>query len=214
MDVLVDLDGTLVDPAAGIIASFRSGLAHVGIAAPPAPDLAWVIGPPLRRSFPMAGVGEHAVEAALAAYRTTYRGGAMFDATPYPGVDGALSALTAAGHRLFVATSKPHAFARPIIDHFGLARHFTGVYGPELDGTLDDKADLVAHIVSRERLDPRRAVMLGDRKYDCLGAGRSGIPTIGVLWGYGSRAELTEAGAVAFAGAWEEIPGLVMARAG
>ena len=96
----------------------------------------------------------------------------------------------AAGCRLFVATSKPHHYARPILERFDLARRFAGIHGPELDGTNDNKADLIAHIIAARACDARRAVMIGDREFDVAAAARNGIPTVGVTWGYGSRAEL------------------------
>lgn len=213
MDLLVDLDGTLLDPAKGIVASFQSGLRAVGVPTHDAASLGWVIGPPLRVSFPKAGVAAGDVEAALAAYRETYRAGAMFQAEPYPGIETALSELTAAGHRLIVATSKPHVFAKPILAHFGLARYFAAIHGAELDGVRDDKADLIAYIIAHEAVDPARALMLGDRKFDCLGAARNGIRTIGALWGYGGAEELRAAGAMALADRPADLPAMVASLA-
>jgi phosphoglycolate phosphatase len=91
--------------------------------------------------------------------------------------------------------SKPHAYARPILERFDLARRFAGIVGPELDGTNDHKGDLIAHIVAREGVVPERAVMIGDRAVDVAAAKRNGIPAVGVTWGYGTAGELLEAGA-------------------
>ena len=206
MDVLIDLDGTLLDPAAGIMSSFKAGLAAVGAPDIPTAQLGWIIGPPLRSSFPQAGVATTDIETALAAYRATYRAGGMFDATPYPAIADALGALRAAGHRLIVATSKPHVFAKPILAHFGLAEHFAAIHGSELDGRNDDKADLIAHIIATENVSPLSAVMIGDRKFDCLGASKNRIRTIGVLWGYGSAGELQQAGAAALVTKTSDLP--------
>src|SRR5690606_22484543 len=106
-----------------------------------------------------------------------------------------LDDLRGLGARLIMCTSKPHVFAKPIMERFGLAERFAAIHGAELDGTRDDKAELIAHIIATEGVDPKRAVMVGDRKFDCLGAARHGIATIGVLWGYGTAEELTEHGA-------------------
>ena len=194
MDVLVDLDGTLVDPKPGLIGSFQYALRHLGAPVPPADELTWVIGPPLRVSFPKVLGDAMRTEEALAHYREHYRNGAMYDAIVYDGIVDALDRLSAAGCRLIVATSKPHAFARPILERLGLARHFAAAHGPELDGTNDHKADLLAHIIAREGIDPARAVMIGDREFDVIAAARNGIPAIGVTWGYGSAEELRSAG--------------------
>lgn len=209
MDLLIDLDGTLLDPAAGIMSSFKAGLAAVGAPDIPAADLGWIIGPPLRSSYPPAGIAAADLETALAAYRVKYRAGAMFEATPYPGIADALAALRSAGHRLIVATSKPHVFAKPILAHFGLAQYFAAIHGSELDGRNDDKTELIAHIIATEAVDPRRAVMIGDRKFDCIGAANHALPCIGVLWGYGTADELTAAGAAVLAERPADLPAVV-----
>jgi phosphoglycolate phosphatase len=203
MDILIDLDGTLVDPKPGIIGSVQYALAGLGRAVPPADELTWVIGPPLRTAFPKLGVPSDQVEEGVRLYRENYGGAggtrtpAMYQCDVYPGIEDALTALARAGCRLIVTTSKPHPFARPILREKDLLKHFAAVHGAELDGTRDDKAELIAHIIARERVDPANAVMIGDRMFDCVGAQKNGLRSIGVTWGYGSIAELREAGATA-----------------
>ena len=136
MDVLVDLDGTLVDPKPGLIGSIQYALGKLGVPVPPADDLLWMIGPPFRVSFPKLLGRSDLTEDAIAHYRECYFSGGMYDAVVYDGVPAALDALCAAGCRLFIATAKPHYYARPILERFGLAPRFAGIYGPELDGTL------------------------------------------------------------------------------
>lgn len=207
--VLFDLDGTIQDPAAGIIGSIRHALAAVGVSAPASTELHWTIGPPLRSSFPQLGVPANRLDDALAAYRERYRAGAMFEASVYDGIPAVLDALGAQGYRLLIATSKPHVFARPILERFGLARHFAAIHGAELDGRNDDKADLIGAMIEAHGLARAQTVMIGDRRYDVLGARANGLPAIGVLWGYGSQSELTQAGASALAAAAKDIPALV-----
>jgi phosphoglycolate phosphatase len=197
MNLLVDLDGTLVDPRPGIIGSFQYALDRLGARVPPSEELLWVIGPPLRGSFArLLGSADHAEEA-VALYRQRYLDGAMYDAVVYAGVAEALDGLAAADCRLFVATSKPHVYARPILRHFGLDRHFAAVYGPELDGTHDSKIDLIAHIAAQEQLARETTVMIGDREFDVTAAVGNGMRAVGVTWGYGSAEELAAAGAAA-----------------
>ncbi len=203
MDILFDLDGTLVDPKAGIIGSVQAALRGLGRPVPPMEALHWVIGPPLREAFPKLGVPPDEVEQAVALYRATYSGAAsngppaMYTCDVYAGIEESLSALRRADCRLIVTTSKPHVFAKPILREKRLAEHFAAIHGAELDGTRDDKAELIAHIITTERVDPANAIMIGDRKFDCLGAKKNGMRSIGVTWGYGSMAELREAGASA-----------------
>ena len=197
MDILVDLDGTLVDPKPGLIGSVQYALDKLGHPVPPAEELLWMIGPPFRVSFPKLLGSADRTEEAIAHYRECYLNGGMYDAIVYDGIPAALGALSAAGCRLFVATAKPHYYARPILERFDLARHFAGIHGPELDGTNDHKHDLIAHIIVQHGVAPETAIMIGDREFDVTAAARNGIPTVGVTWGYGSREELETAGASA-----------------
>jgi phosphoglycolate phosphatase len=130
----------------------------------------------------------------------------MYDARVYPGIPDALAALTSAGCRLIIATAKPHVFARPILQHFGLDTRFIAIRGPELDGTHDNKADLVAHIVRQHHIDVSQAVMIGDREHDMIAAGRNAMRAVGVTWGYGSKEELTGAGAATLCAAPNRLP--------
>jgi len=197
LDILVDLDGTLIDPKPGLIGSVQYALRKLGLAVPPAEELLWLIGPPFRVPFPKLFGRADMTEEAIGHYRESYVSGAMFDAIVYDGIADALDRLRAAGCRLFVATAKPHYYARPILEHFDLARRFAGIHGPELDGTNDHKHDLIAHILVHEGVAPASAIMIGDREFDVTAAARNGIRAVGVTWGYGSRAELEGAGAAA-----------------
>ena len=195
--LLVDLDGTLTDPAEGIVGCFRLALETLGRIAPPAAELNWIIGPPLRGCFAEALKGEGDPEEALKIYRGRYSTEGLFEAFVYDGVKEALAELRAAGTRLFLCTAKPLIYAERILSHFDLERHFEAAYGDELGGRFQDKADLVAHILEREGLKADDCCMWGDRKHDVLAASRHGIPTIGALWGYGGADELRAAGAAA-----------------
>jgi phosphoglycolate phosphatase len=194
---LVDLDGTLTDPADGIIGGFEFALRRLGAPVPARADLTWVIGPPLRKAFPqlIPDAGEDHVEAAVAAYREYYSVTGIYEASVYAGIPETLDALRSAGWRLLLCTAKPRVFAGPVLEHFGLAEHFDEVYGSELDGRFDDKGELIAHILAQHRGSISRALMIGDRGSDMTAASRNDVAGIGVTWGYGSVDELREAGA-------------------
>lgn len=214
MDILVDLDGTLIDPKPGLIGSIQYALGKLGLAVPVAEELLWMIGPPFRVSFPRLIGSADRTEEAIAHYRESYFNGAMYDAVVYDGIPAALEALRGAGARLFIATAKPHYYARPILERFDLARHFAGIFGPELDGTRDHKHDLIAHIIASEGVRPHGALMIGDREHDVLAAARNGIRTVGVTWGYGSVAELETAGAAVFCNSPSTLAATVLSLAG
>jgi phosphoglycolate phosphatase len=209
--LFVDLDGTLTDPAEGIVGCFRRALEAMGRKAPPAAELTWIIGPPLRRSFAqmLGETGDR--EEALGFYRGCYSTEGLFEAVVYEGVPAALAELRAAGARLFLCTAKPAVYAERILRHFDLKRHFEGVYGAELDGRYEDKGDLIAHILQSQGLEAGDCCMWGDRGYDAIAASRHAIPTIGTLWGYGGAGELREAGAAALCASPSEVPAAFLA---
>lgn len=213
LTVLFDLDGTLTDPAPGIIGSFRQALADLGHEPPPSEDLRWIIGPALRLSFPKV-MGEGAdPEPAVARYRVHYGSGGMFDLTLYEGMPEAVAAIRKASQRMFVCTAKPEPYALPIVERFGYAPFFERVYGAALDGSLDDKADIIAKIIAEQGIDPARTVMIGDRMHDIHAARRHGMASIGVAWGYGGEEELTAAGATAICHRPEDLPAVVAEQA-
>jgi phosphoglycolate phosphatase len=209
--LLVDLDGTLTDPAEGIVGCFRLALEALGRTAPPAAELHWIIGPPLRGCFAEALNGEGDPEEALQHYRGRYGTTGLFEAFVYDGVQETLAELRATGMRLFLCTAKPLVYAERILSHFGLEHHFEAAYGDELGGRFQDKADLIAHILERERLDADDCCMWGDRKHDVLAASRNGMPTIGALWGYGGADELRAAGAATLCESPSQVPAAFLA---
>ena len=195
--LLFDLDGTLTDPREGITRSIAYALERMGHEPPPLADLTFAIGPPLRRSLATLIRDETPaqVERALAFYRERFADVGLFENAPYDGIDETLTALAQAGATLFVATSKPRVYAERIVRHFALDRHFAAVHGCELDGTREDKRDLLGHLLPHHGVPAARAAMIGDRGVDMIAARHHGLRAVGALWGYGSRVELEEAGA-------------------
>lgn len=196
MNILFDLDGTLTDPREGIVASIKHGLSVLGEPSPSDSELECFIGPPLRDTFTRLLSGDRSrVETAISAYRDRFTSQGMFENAVYAGIPQVLKSLETLGAQLFVATSKPQVFAERILAHFGLTGYFKGVFGSELNGALSDKGELIAHILANAHLRPVDTVMVGDREHDMRGARRNHVRAVGVLWGYGSREELTAAGA-------------------
>jgi phosphoglycolate phosphatase len=193
MDVLLDLDGTLLDPAPGMIASIEHAYRKLGRPPPGREHLAQAIGQSLTAMFTDC-LGRHDGERALAWYRECYRRDGLYDVAVYPGIPAALDQLRSAGCRLFIASSKPHVFGRAVVARVGLAAYFAAVYGPEL-AVKEGKSALVARLIQNEGVARRSAVMVGDRGCDIAAAVAGGIGHVGVTWGHGSVEELTSAGA-------------------
>ncbi|WP_321494681.1 HAD family hydrolase [uncultured Desulfobacter sp.] len=195
-NILFDLDGTLTDPFEGITASIIYALEKMNARIPEAESLGWCIGPPLRDSFCKLLDGDMALaQNAVVLYRERFQRIGMFENQVYENIPEALNTLKENGHTLFVATSKARIYAEKIIDHFNLAPFFKSVHGAEMDGTRGDKTSLIAYILEQEGLERIDTVMVGDTTYDMVGAKENSIYGLGVLWGYGSRQDLKNAGA-------------------
>ncbi len=195
--ILFDLDGTLTDPLDGITRSIQHALERSGAPGRTTAELAAYIGPPLRGTFAylLETDDPPAVEHALSMYRERFATVGLFENEVYAGVPEMLAELHQLGCAMFVATAKPRMYAERIVEHFGLAQYFDGIYGAELDGRFDDKRELLAHLLDSEDLSPARTIMVGDRSHDVVAAKHNGLSAIGVSYGYGTVDELRGAGA-------------------
>lgn len=212
--ILFDLDGTLTDPGLGITNAVAHALQKAGRPVPPREQLYKYIGPPLLDSFErFEGMTPAEARQAVGFYREYFVPTGMFENMPYPGVEALLAHLRAAGRTLLVATSKPEPFAVRILEHFGLARYFDHIVGSTLEETRTAKAEVIEYALRQAGVEDKgTAVMVGDRDYDVRGAREAGLGCIGVLFGYGSAAELTAAGALAVAADMPELERLLLSE--
>ncbi len=195
--ILFDLDGTLTDPVIGITNGARKGLELFGIFEPDRSKLHKFIGPPLLESYQVFyGMTPEQAQQAVAAYRDYYGVTGLFENEVYPGIPELLSDLRAAGKTLAVATSKPEAFSVRILERFDLAKYFHHIAGASFDASRATKSTVVRYALELCGYpDPGTVVMVGDRKHDVIGAKDNCLQSIGVLYGYGDRAEHEAAGA-------------------
>ncbi|MET1043309.1 MAG: HAD hydrolase-like protein [Microbacteriaceae bacterium] len=212
--ILLDLDGTILDSAPGIISTLAFTLERIGQPIPaPAELLKWV-GPPIMDSFrDFAGLNPEESAHALAVYREKYLDAGAYDASLFPGMPTLIRDIHRRGIPLSLATSKPELPATLMLEHFDLARHFTVITGASEDETRSAKADVVAEALRRLHelgADISNPVMVGDREHDIEGAAVHGVPTIAVEWGYGSPVEYV--GAVALASTPAELEELLFAE--
>lgn len=195
--ILFDLDGTLTDPGIGITNSVAYALDKFGIEIQDRSELYKFIGPPLQDSFTeFYGFSETDARKAVDYYREYYNDKGIYENRLYDGMADLLSSLCHAGKKLLVATSKPEPFSIRIMEHFGIRQYFTYIAGSHMDGTRSIKKEVIAYALEAGNVTDRSAaVMVGDRKFDILGAKSMGLASIGVLFGYGSLEELEAAGA-------------------
>lgn len=194
--LLFDLDGTLTDPMVGITSSVQYALEKFGIHVRYLKELIPFIGPPLADSFQeFYGFSQEDAKKAVEYYREYYAPKGIFENEVYPGIQEMLMHLVDAGFTLIVATSKPTVFAKQVLEHFGIADYFSFIGGSELDGSRNTKAEVIAYVLKTCGIKPQEAIMIGDRKHDVEGAKACKLESAGVLYGYGTKEELSKAGA-------------------
>lgn len=194
--ILFDLDGTLTDPGIGITNSILYALGEMGMEQPPREALYRFIGPPLVEEFQKVyGVSKDTSLAIVKQFQVYFADRGIYENSMYDGIPSMLERLKQAGCHLVLATSKPEVFACRVLEHFDLMRFFDAVAGSTMDETRTAKAEVIAYALEKSGADREHAVMVGDRKHDVAGAKANGLRSLGVLYGYGSRQELVEAGA-------------------
>jgi phosphoglycolate phosphatase len=210
MLVLFDLDGTLIDSEAGIVASIEYALGKLGAPSPAREVLRGWIGPPLRATFPLALGDDHeAVERAVAFYRERFSTLGWREHTAYVGIGEVIEALAARGERLAVVTTKPDLYAERIVRSLPFGAHFERVYAANAGSRDSEKATMIAQALADFETPAADAAMIGDRHFDIEGARANGVRALGVGWGFGSREELQEAGADAIAASPAELLALL-----
>ena len=204
--VLFDLDGTLIDSAEGIMNSFAYTFEKLGLPAVPRTEMGAFIGPPLLYSFEtICGLTRAEAERAVETYREYFGAKGVFENKVYPGVEELLKKLRTSGRRLVLATSKYELYALQILENLSLSEYFDFAAGSEKDGGRGTKAEVIEYALTKTGAEKGSAVMVGDRMHDIAGAREAGIDSIGVLFGFGSRAELEEHGATHIASDAREV---------
>lgn len=212
--VIFDLDGTITDSAPGIINAIRYAVKKKGLTEPSEEVLRSFVGPPLREQFQAVfGLSFEEGNEMVSLYREYYGDRGIFENRVYDGVLKMLETLRDAGLKVAIATSKPEKYAKRIAEHFGFGRYFDFIGGACMDGTRTVKHEVIEYVlaacgISEEERD--RTVMVGDRRHDILGAKESALHSIGVLYGYGGREELAEAGAEELAKTAQEAADIIL----
>ena len=194
--VLFDFDGTVFDSAEGITKSVQYALGKMGIEAE-LKDLMCFAGPPLDEMFSLRyGMSPEQAHRAVELYRERYTPIGWAECSPFPGMHKLMGRLRKKGIKLAVATSKPRHFAQRILEKYDMQNDFDIICGSELDGTRGQKWEVIEYALSQFGIAPSEAIMVGDRKYDVIGAKKCGVPCIGVRFGYAEPGELESEGAV------------------
>ena len=194
--VLFDLDGTLTDSGEGIINCAQYTFQQMGYPVPPREEMGIFVGPPLWGTFEQFGIPKERTDEAVRIFRSRYIPIGKFENKPYEGIREMLEALGERGWKRYVATSKPEITAKEILDHFDLTKYFDRICGANIEAGIYEKDQVIAFLSSETQTADVK-IMVGDTKYDVLGAKAHSIPTVGVSWGYGDVEEMRAAGAAA-----------------
>lgn len=205
-NILFDLDGTIINSQEGITNCIRYVLDYWGMEQPPTEDLLCFIGPPLWEQFQkIYGFDAEKAEASVWKYRERFDKTGIFECELYPGIRELIRSLKKKGYRVALASSKPEGACVRIIEHFHLEDYFDGIFGATRDGKISSKKQVLDYLFETTGMNREETVLIGDTRFDVLGAREAGIPCIGVTYGFGSREELEEAGALAICSNVREV---------
>lgn len=195
--IFFDLDGTLTDSGEGILKSLEYAFRELGFEVPDMETLRMFIGPPLVTSFhEYVNFDDEITEKAIKKYRERYVVKGIFENAPYEGIIELLEELKNKGCRLAVATTKPEHMAKTVTDHYDMTKYFETVSGAVGEG--DTKADVIMKACERMNIpenEIKDVLMVGDRKYDIIGAHECGMKCVGVDYGFAPMGEFREYGA-------------------
>ena len=192
--ILFDLDGTITDSGEGITKSVQYALSKLGIEEPDLENLRKFIGPPLIDSFEKYyGFSREEAIRAREIFNERYQPIGWMENRPYDGIEEVLKALKENGKMLGIATSKPADTAERVLTYFGLREYFPVFCASPLNGIGGEKAGRIQAAIEDAKAlgcEAKNVIMVGDTKFDVLGAHECHIPCVGVTWGFAVEGEL------------------------
>jgi phosphoglycolate phosphatase len=192
-NVLFDLDGTISDSQEGVVGCYQYTIGKLSRYRYEDNEIKKLIGTPLRGmlSILLKSNDKELINEAVRLYREKFAEIGIIGNKAYPGIPELLTALNSGSYDVFLVTMKNRDDAEKITKYLNFENIFSGIYGPNMDGQPDKKAQLIKTLISEHGLAPDETVMVGDRKEDIIAGKSNGNLTIGITWGYGSKYEIT-----------------------
>ena len=184
--IFFDLDGTLVDSSIGIHNAFTHTFKELGVPSPDAETIRGFMGPPLESSFATC-LPKEQISEAVQIYRSYYKEKGIHEAQLFPHIVGLLEKLSS-NYPLYITTTKNTPTAQDMTKNLGIYHFFDGIYGSSPEAP--HKADVIRQALQIHQLAPEQAIIIGDTKFDMLGAQETGIQKLAVTWGFGEQADL------------------------
>ena len=184
--IFFDLDGTLVDSSIGIHNAFTYTFQQLGAPVPDAKTIRGFMGPPLESSF-ASRLLESEVSSAVQIYRSYYKEKGAHEAQLFPQIKDLLTELSR-DYPLYITTTKNEPTAIEMVSNFGIAHLFDGIYGSTPE--TPHKSDVIRRVLQTRGLSADQVIIIGDTKFDMIGAQETGIKKLAVTWGFGELDEL------------------------
>lgn len=191
--ILFDVDGTLTDSGEGITKSVQYTLEKYGIIEPNLDNLRKFIGPPLIDSFEKYyGFSKEQAVEARNIFNERYQPIGWMENHPYEGIEDVLEKLQKAGIMMGVATSKPEGVANKVLEYFDLKKYFSVFCAAPNNGLNGEKPGRIRAAIEEAKAigcEAKNVIMVGDTRFDVLGAHECKIPCVGVTWGFAAEGE-------------------------
>ena len=184
--IFFDLDGTLVDSSIGIHNAFTHTFKELGMPSPDAKTIRGFMGPPLESSFATC-LPKELISEAVQIYRSYYKAKGIHEAQLFPQIVDLLEKLSS-NYPLYITTTKNTPTAQDMTKNLGIYHFFDGIYGSSPEAP--HKEDVIHLALQTHQLAPEQAIIIGDTKFDMLGAQETGIQKLAVTWGFGEQADL------------------------
>lgn len=187
--VIFDMDGTLADTSPGIYNSHKHTLVKMGRTEPTLESLQGIIGGPLLKTYETRfQFRSEEARNAVNIYRTRYATEGIYEAKLYTGIEQLLIYLKEKGYKIGVATLKAEKFAKIMLENMGVSTYFNSIKGVDDKDTLT-KSQLLQLCADEMNVEIAKCVLIGDSKYDALGAKEKGMDFIGVTYGFDFKCE-------------------------
>lgn len=190
--MLFDFDGTIADTSPGIKKALLYAFEVNALPSRTSGEMDCFIGPPLTESFvKFCGVSDEKSQKMVKDFRKKYNKEGVDEFNIYEGLEDAFKVLKEKGVIVALATSKPEPMAVHILKKSGLYDYFDVIQGATQDNTLLFKADIVRTVLENPLIKGKKALMVGDTKYDIIGAHKNGVDALWVMYGFGTYEDVS-----------------------
>lgn len=210
--ILFDVDGTLVDSQASIVAAMTATFKEANLPVPQRAHLLSIVGLSLDHAMRHLAPEAPSHDALVDGYKQAYfeqrvREGSEKGSPLYPGALAILKHLEAAPNTLLgVATGKSRRGLDALLQTHGLEKMFVTCQVADHHPSKPHPS-MIETAMAETGVERHTTVMIGDTSFDMDMAAAAGVAGIGVSWGYHERAALNKANCVI--DGFADLPGVL-----